>query len=68
MNCYKQRLFLSILGLDYGAITMEFFPAMEHKSEAFLEINPLDRWTDRVKRIDGFVPMPGIFPAAPARS
>ena len=41
VNCYKQRLFLSILGLDYEAITIEFFPAMEHKSEAFLEINPL---------------------------
>ena len=40
-NCYKQRLFLSILGLDYEAITIEFFPGMEHKSEAFLEINPL---------------------------
>lgn len=23
------------------------------------------RWTDRVKRIDGFVPMSGIFPAGP---
>ena len=40
-NCYKQRLFLSILGLDYEAVTIEFFPGMEHKSEAFLEINPL---------------------------
>lgn len=40
-NCYKQRLLLSILGLDYEAVTIEFFPGMEHKSEAFLEINPL---------------------------
>ncbi|MYI15929.1 MAG: glutathione S-transferase, partial [Acidimicrobiaceae bacterium] len=28
----------------------------------------LHRWTDRVKRIDGFTPMPGVFFAAPARA
>ncbi len=31
-----------------------------------LDYPALRRWTDRVKRIDGFVVMPGIFPAAPA--
>ncbi|MBH0238750.1 glutathione S-transferase family protein [Methylobrevis albus] len=26
------------------------------------------RWTDRVRRLPGFVPMSGVFPAAPART
>lgn len=41
VNCYKQRLFLAILGIDYEAIPVDFYPGWEHKSEWFLEINPL---------------------------
>jgi len=40
-NCYKIRLMLAILGLPYETETVEFFPSREHKSEAFLRINPL---------------------------
>jgi glutathione S-transferase len=41
VNCYKQRLFLNILDLDYETIAINFYPGFEHKSEAFLRINPL---------------------------
>ena len=40
-NCYKVRLMLSILGLSYTTEDIEFFPSRQHKSEAFLRINPL---------------------------
>ncbi len=41
VNCYKQRLLLSILGLDYERVPIDFFPGAEHKGEAFRRINPL---------------------------
>lgn len=41
VNCYKQRLMMSILDLEYESIPVDFFPGWEHKSEAFKEINPL---------------------------
>ena len=40
-NCYKIRLMLSFLNLDYLSKKVEFHPGREHKSEKFLEINPL---------------------------
>ena len=40
-NCYKIRLLMSVLGLDYRVEPVEFYPAAEHKSPAFLRINPL---------------------------
>jgi glutathione S-transferase len=40
-NCYKVRLLLSALGLAYERYPIELYPAREHKSEAFLRINPL---------------------------
>jgi glutathione S-transferase len=40
-NCYKIRLMLSILGLPYETEDVEFFPSRQHKSDAFLRINPL---------------------------
>lgn len=40
-NCYKLRLFMSMLGLDYRKVDIEFFPGKEHRSEAFLALNPL---------------------------
>lgn len=41
VNCYKQRLLLAILGLEYESIPIDFFPGWEHKSEEFKKINPL---------------------------
>ncbi|WP_066739143.1 glutathione S-transferase family protein [Cupriavidus sp. D384] len=40
-NCYKVRLLLSILGLEYVNEPVEFYPSREHKSDAFLRVNPL---------------------------
>ena len=47
-------LFPDVILSEEGGVHRQDYPA-------------LHRWTDRVKRIDGFTPMPGIFPAAPAR-
>ncbi len=41
VNCYKQRLLLSILGLEYESIAIDFYPGFEHKSPDFKKINPL---------------------------
>lgn len=40
-NCYKLRLFMAILGLGYETVPIDFYPGREHKSEAFLKLNPL---------------------------
>ena len=40
-NCYKVRLLLSILRLDYQRQGVDFYPGREHKSTEFLRINPL---------------------------
>lgn len=40
-NCYKIRLMLGILGQACESRTMDFYPGLEHKSDWFLEINPL---------------------------
>ncbi|VVE64636.1 glutathione S-transferase [Pandoraea captiosa] len=40
-NCYKVRLFLSILELEFDIEPVEFYPAREHKTDEFLRINPL---------------------------
>ena len=40
-NCYKIRLFLSILNKSFDTQTVDFYPGREHKSEAFLALNPL---------------------------
>ena len=42
-NCYKIRLMLSFLNLDYLSKKVEFHPGREHKSEKFLEINPFGK-------------------------
>lgn len=39
-NCYKLRLFMGLIGLPYARIPINFHPRREHKSEAFLRINP----------------------------
>jgi glutathione S-transferase len=41
VNCYKQRLMMSLLDVEYESLAIDFFPGLEHKSEAFREINPL---------------------------
>jgi glutathione S-transferase len=41
VNCYKQRLMLSLLDVDYESIPVDFFPGWEHKSAEFKKVNPL---------------------------
>ena len=40
-SCYKVRLLLQFLGLDYERQQIDFFPGRQHKSLDFLEINLL---------------------------
>ncbi|MEM1399885.1 MAG: glutathione S-transferase family protein [Pseudomonadota bacterium] len=40
-SCYKVRLLLDFLGLDYEKRAVDFYPGREHKSPDFLAINPL---------------------------
>lgn len=40
-NCYKLRLFMSMLGVEYEAVPIDFYPGKEHKSDWFQKINPL---------------------------
>ena len=40
-NCWKVRLLLAALGVEHEAVEVEFFPAAEHRGDAFLAINPL---------------------------
>jgi len=41
VNGDKQHLLMSILGVPYTSVPVDFFPGWEHKSEAFKVINPL---------------------------
>jgi len=40
-NCYKLRLLMSILGVPYEVVPVDFYPGREHKSDWFLKLNPL---------------------------
>jgi glutathione S-transferase len=40
-NCYKVRLLLGWLGLEYERRLFDFYPGFEHRSDEFLQINPL---------------------------
>ena len=40
-NCYKLRLLMGMLGVQYEAVPIDFYPGREHKSDWFLKINPL---------------------------
>lgn len=40
-SCYKVRLLLGFLELDYEREQIDFYPGRRHKSLDFLEINPL---------------------------
>jgi glutathione S-transferase len=39
-NCYKLRLLMSILGVPHDIVPIDFYPGRQHKSEAFLRLNP----------------------------
>ncbi|MBS0318119.1 MAG: glutathione S-transferase [Proteobacteria bacterium] len=39
-NCYKLRLLMHLLDVPYEAVSVDFYPGREHKSERFLAINP----------------------------
>ena len=40
-SCYKVRLFLSIIGKEYEERPVDYYPGGEHRTPAFLELNPL---------------------------
>lgn len=40
-SCYKVRLMLGFLGLEYDREQVNFYPGRQHKSPEFLAINPL---------------------------
>ncbi|WP_308217587.1 glutathione S-transferase family protein [Paenalcaligenes niemegkensis] len=40
-NCYKIRLFLTMLNVPFHTAAVAFYPEAEHKQPAFLRINPL---------------------------
>ncbi|WP_027059609.1 glutathione S-transferase family protein [Mesorhizobium loti] len=40
-NCYKLRLLMSILGVEYKIVPVDFYPGREHKSATLLKLNPL---------------------------
>ena len=40
-NCYKVRLLLSMLDLEYRSIPVDFHPGKEHKGAEFRRINPM---------------------------
>lgn len=40
-NCYKLRLLMNFLKIQYKRVAVEFYPGQEHKSDWFLKLNPL---------------------------
>ena len=42
-SCYKVRLALSLLGLEWQAVAVDVFPGKEHLSPPFLAMNPSGR-------------------------
>lgn len=40
-SCYKVRLLLDFLNLEYESQQIDFYPTKEHKGPDFLDINPL---------------------------
>lgn len=41
VNCYKQRLMMGILGVEYQSVAIDFYPGWEHKGTEFKKINRL---------------------------
>lgn len=52
-NCYKVRLMLGFLGVEYETVAVDFHPGREHQSDAFKAINPMGHIP--VLDDDGFV-------------
>ena len=42
-DCYKVRLLLNLLGLEWETRRIDYHPGREHESEWFLRVNPLGR-------------------------
>ena len=42
VNCYKCRLLMSILNVEFEIVPVDFYPGFEHKKEEFKKINPLN--------------------------
>ena len=40
-SCYKVRLLLSMLGLPFEKVAVDYYPGREHRQPDFLQINPL---------------------------
>jgi len=40
-SCYKIRLLLALLRIEYERVAVDFFPGGEHRKPAFLKLNPL---------------------------
>lgn len=40
-SCYKVRLMLSLLGVAYEAVPVDYYPGREHRKPDFLALNPL---------------------------
>jgi glutathione S-transferase len=40
-NCYKLRLLMSFLAIEYATVPVDFYPGRAHKSPWFLRLNPL---------------------------
>ena len=41
VNCYKVRLLMSILGLEFTSVPIDFYPGWEHKGAEFRKVNRL---------------------------
>lgn len=52
-NCYKVRLLLAQLGLEFESVAVDFHPGREHKQPAFRDLNPMGHIPVLVD--DGFV-------------
>lgn len=39
-NCYKVRLMASLLDVPFEAVSVDFYPGFEHRSEPMLALNP----------------------------
>ncbi len=42
-SCYKIRLLLALLKLEYKRVAVDFFPGYEHRKPAFRKLNPLSQ-------------------------
>ncbi len=52
-NCYKLRLLMRFLGIEWATQKIDFYPGREHKADWFLQLNPLGQLP--VIDDDGFI-------------